>query len=196
VLRGIGVTCIVSGGPTMNPSAQEILAAIEACPAQDVIVLPNDKNIIMAARQAAELTKKRVRVVGTTSLPQAVAALLALRQDLDLEANLQAMEEARQAVRTIEVCRSIRSTSIKGVRVRQGQAIAIVDDELKLAVATPEEAVKEALAALPLDRSSLITLYYGADTTSEQAQALAEELRQVELVYGGQPHYQYIACLE
>jgi DAK2 domain fusion protein YloV len=203
VLRDIGASSIVSGGPTMNPSAQEILAAIEACPAQEVIVLPNDKNIVMAARQAAELSKKRVGVVPTKSLPQGIAALLALRQDLDLEANLQAMEEARQAVRTIEVCRAIRSTSLKGVKVRQGEAIAIVDDELKLAVATPEEAVKKALAGLPMmEEASLITLYYGADTTREQAQALAEELRQayphheVEVAYGGQPHYQYIASRE
>ena len=202
VLRSVGVSRIVFGGPTMNPSARDILAAVEACPSDEVILLPNDKNIILAARQAVELTKKRIGVVPTTSVPQGIASLLALNHDQDLDANLQAMDEARQTVRTVEVCRAVRSTSIKGVRVRQGQAIAMVDDELKLAVEAPEEAVKAALHTLPMEQVSLITLYYGCDTTPEQAQALAEELcraypgHEVEVVYGGQPHYHYIASLE
>ncbi len=202
VFRSMGASHVVQGGPTMKPSTRDILAAIETCHAADVIVLPNDKNVIMAAQQAADLTEKRVRVLPTLSVPQGIAALLTLSQDLDLEANLQAMEEARQRVRTIEVSRAVRSTSVKGVKIRQGQAIAIVDDELKLAVETPEAAVKAALVTLPMAEASLVTLYYGEGTEEEQAQALAEELRriypnhEVEVVYGGQPHYHYIVSLE
>src|SRR3972149_4428136 len=116
VFRSVGCTKVVSGGPTMNPSTREILAAVEACPAGDVIVLPNDKNIIMAAKQAEELTKKRLRVVETRSGGPGIAALLARSQDEDLDANVGAMEEARQGVRTIGGCRAGRSTGVPGVR--------------------------------------------------------------------------------
>ncbi len=202
VFRSVGCTQVVSGGPTMNPSTGDVLAAVEACPSAEVIVLPNDKNIIMAAEQAKELTQKRLEVVPTRSVPQGIAALLALNPDADLASNLEAMEAARQGVRTVEVCRAVRSTSIGGVKVGQGQIIAVVDDELELAADTAEEAVKAALVGLPMDAASLVTLYYGADTSRPEAEALAEELRQlyprheVEVVLGGQPHYNYIVSLE
>src|SRR3990172_1041047 len=182
----------------MNPSTREILAAVEACPSDDVIVLPNDKNIIMAAKQGEELTKKRLRVVETRSVAQGIAALLALNQDDDLEANVGAMEEARQGVLTIEVCRAVRSTTVRGVKVREGQIIAIVDDELKLAAETAEEGVLRALEGIEAEGASLVTLYYGADTKQEEAEALAGLLREtfpayeVEVVYGGEAHYNHI----
>ena len=202
VFRSVGCTQVVSGGPTMNPSTGDVLAAVEACPSSEVIVLPNDKNIIMAAEQAKGLTPKRLEVVPTRSIPQGIAALLALNPDAGIESNLEAMETARQGVRTIEVCRAVRSTSIGGVKVGQGQMIAVVDDELKLAAGSAEEAVTAALAGLPVDEASLVTLYYGAVTGAAEAEALAEELRQlyprleVEVVMGGQPHYNYIVSLE
>ncbi|MFQ6019397.1 MAG: DAK2 domain-containing protein [Dehalococcoidia bacterium] len=202
VFRSVGASRVVAGGPTMNPSTRDILAAIDACPADRVVVLPNDKNIVMAARQAAELSENEVWVVATTSIPQGIAALLSLSQEQDMDANLQAMEEARRTVRTIEVSRAVRGTSVKGVKVRRGQAIAIVDDELKLAADDPREALRGALATLPMEEASLITLYYGADSSEAEAEALAEKLREayprheVEVVRGGQPHYHYIASLE
>ena len=202
VFRDVGAAGIVSGGPTMNPSTRDILDVVEACPSHEVIVLPNDKNIIMAARQTLELTDKRVRVVPTTSIPQGIAALLALTEDSDADASAEAMEEARLSVRTVEVCRAVRGTTVKGITVRQGQAIAIIEDELTLAAESPDEALSSALAGMPLEGTSLITLYYGADTGEEQARAVARELErtypghEVEVVYGGQPHYNYIASLE
>jgi hypothetical protein len=186
----------------MNPSTRDILDAVEACPTDDVIALPNDKNIIMAARQAVELTEKRLRVVETRSIPQGVAALLALNQDQELEANLEAMEEARSGVRAVEVCRAVRSTSVGGVKVREGQIIAIVDDELKLAAETAEEGALRALEGMGAEDASLITLYYGADTRQAQAGSLGDRIREafpqydVEVVYGGQPHYNYIISVE
>ncbi|HEU4759019.1 MAG TPA: DAK2 domain-containing protein [Dehalococcoidia bacterium] len=202
VFRSMGCTRVVSGGPTMNPSTRDILEAVEACPAGEVIVLPNDKNIIMAAEQAVEVTNKRLKVVPTRSIPQGIAALLALNQDVELEANARVMDEARQGVRTVEVCRAVRSTSLRGVKVAEGQIIAIVDDELKLAAVSAEEAVLKAVEDLCGEGTSLITLYYGADTLQRQAEALAEDLRgrypdhEVEVVFGGQPHYQYLASVE
>jgi dihydroxyacetone kinase-like predicted kinase len=186
----------------MNPSTRDIVEAIEACPAEDVVVLPNDKNIILAAQQAMDLTKKRVHVIGTRSMPQGIAALLALNPEEDVEANVMAMEEARQAIRTIEVTRAVRSTSIGGVAVEAGKIIAIVDDELKLAASSPDEAIDQALSGLVNEHTSLITLYAGGETTAIDAQALAGKLRgqfprhEVEVVSGGQPHYHYIVSLE
>jgi DAK2 domain fusion protein YloV len=202
VFRSMGASAIVGGGPTMNPSTRELLEAIEQCPADRLVLLPNDKNIVMAAEQALPMSSKEVRVVRTTSVPQGVAALLAFSPDEDLEANVEAMEEAKAGVRTVEVTRAIRSTSIGGLRIREGECVAVVDGELKVARKTPEAAVKTALGHLPMEEVSLITLYYGADTREAEAQALARELRRlhpqqdVEVVYGGQPHYYYIISAE
>jgi dihydroxyacetone kinase-like predicted kinase len=202
VFRSAGCEQVVSGGPTMNPSTKDILDAIEACRSGEVAVLPNDKNIILAAEQAVGLTKKQARVVKSRSIPQGLAALLAANPEEGLDGNAPAMEQALASVRTIEITTSVRSTSIGGVKVEDGQVIAIVDDELKLAAEEPDGAAISALRDLVGGASSLITLYYGAGTTLEQADSLAGRLREqyssheVEVVYGGQPHYFYIISLE
>jgi uncharacterized protein len=202
VFRSTGCEQVISGGPTMNPSTRDILDAIEACRTEDVVVLPNDKNIILAAEQAAGMTKKRVRVVKSRSIPQGVAALLASNPEDGLEENASAMEAALSTVRTLEITRAARTTSVDGVQVETGQAIAIVDDKLTLAAESPEKAVVEALRGLAGSGTSLISLYYGSETTRSEAEALAERLRaefpghEVEVVHGGQPHYLYIASLE
>jgi dihydroxyacetone kinase-like predicted kinase len=130
VFESVGCTRVISGGPTMNPSTKDILDAVEGCPSDDVVVLPNDKNIIMAAQQAVGLTKKHMVVVPTRSMPQGIAALLAMSPEEGLEENALAMEEGRQLVRTVEVTRAVRTTKIGGVKVETGDCIAIVDDEL------------------------------------------------------------------
>jgi DAK2 domain fusion protein YloV len=202
VFRGTGATEVVSGGPTMNPSTRELLDAIEACPSDDVIVLPNDKNIIMAAEQAVPLTKKRVLVVKSRSVPQGLAALLAANPEDSADENAEAMEGALPSVKTVEITRAVRSTKLNGVEVAEGQAIAVVDDQLTLASGSPEDAAVEALSGLAGNGTALVTLYYGAETTEAQAEELAGRLRaalsghDVDVVYGGQPHYQYIASLE
>jgi dihydroxyacetone kinase-like predicted kinase len=202
VFRSAGCERVVSGGPTMNPSTRDILDAIEACGSDEVAVLPNDKNIILAAEQATGLTKKQVRVIKSRSVPQGLAALLAANPEEGLADNAPAMESALSSVRTIEITRGVRSTTIGGISVEAGQVIAIVDDELRLAATEPDEAAVEALRALVGGKTSLITLYYGADTARSQADALAEHLRgefaghEVEVVFGGQPHYFYIISLE
>jgi DAK2 domain fusion protein YloV len=202
VFESLGCTKLVSGGPTMNPSAQEILDAVNACPAQHVIVMPNDKNIIMAARQAALAAQKKVHVVESRSMPQGLAALLAVNADDSVEETLEAMDEALASVRTIEVTRAVRTTSVGGVKVKEGQVIAVVDDKLTLAVDTPEEAVVRAVESATNASTSLITLYRGRDTDEQTAEALVDDLRtrfaphEVDLHYGGQPHYDYIVSVE
>ncbi len=202
VFESVGCTRIVSGGPTMNPSTREIVEAVDACPTDDVAVLPNDKNIILAAQQARDLTQKRLHVIGTRSMPQGIAALLAVNPEEDVEASVEAMEQACGTIRTIEVTRAVRSTSLSGVRVNEGEVIAIVDDELKLAAPSAEEAVIQALSDLPEGAGTLATLYYGAETAASAAEALGQRLRQrftgleVEVVDGGQRHYDYIVSVE
>ncbi len=200
VLRSMGAK-VVPGGPTMNPSVRQLLEAIEACPTPQVIVLPNDKNIIPTAHQAAQLSQKQVKVVPTRTIPQGIAAILAYNPERSMEENAPAMEEAARSVRTIEVARAIRDAHIGDHHVRQGEVMAIVDGQLMATAPTPEEAMRQALDALGV-REGLLTLYYGADTDPRTAQALAESLGserpglEVETVDGGQPHYYYIASLE
>ncbi len=202
VFRDMGCLRVVSGGPTMNPSTREILDAIESCPAPEVIVLPNDKNIIMAAEQAVPLSSKKVGVVKSRSIPQGIAALLAMNPEMGIDDNAGDMEQALGLVRTVEITRAVRSTSIGGVKVSEGQIIAIVDDVLTLSAETAEEAAVQALRGLATESTSLVSLYYGAETTPEQADDLAERLKgelaghNVEVYWGGQPHYQYIISIE
>ena len=201
-LRSVGASVMVPGGQTMNPSTEEILAAIKICPSEQVIVLPNNKNIVMAARQAAEHSEKNVRVVPTISISQAVAALLALNPEASIEENVAAMEEARASVRSAEIARAVRPALINGLRIRKGQAIAIIDGELSVAADSLRAAVRASVARMLSDDSGLITLYYGQEVTREEAQALAADLTkehpslEVELVSGGQPHYPYIVSVE
>jgi DAK2 domain fusion protein YloV len=196
-----GCAHVVSGGPTMNPSTAEILEAIEACPTEGVIVLPNDKNIILAAEQAVPHSNKQVRVVKSRSIPQGISALLAFNPDQDVDENAADMSAALGGVKTVEVTRAVRSTSIGGVKVEEGQVIAVVDDVLKLAAESPDAAALQALEDLAAD-ASLLTVYYGGDSTEEQARGLAASLNErfpsaeVDVIFGGQPHYDYILSVE
>lgn len=201
VLRSLEATVVLETGGR-NPSTQEILDAIQRCPAPNVIILPNDKNILMAAQQAAAHSEKQVRVVPTVSLPQVVAAVLAADPNADLDANVAAMEAARHTVRSIEITRAVRAVRIGHVSVREGQAIAIIDGELALAEDDLAACLQAALAKAAMPETSLVTLYYGADVPQEEADRMADAARhilpqaEVEVVAGGQPFYPYIVSVE
>jgi DAK2 domain fusion protein YloV len=202
VFRSLGAASIVPGGQTMNPSTRELLQAIESVSQDKVIILPNNENIVLAARQVPTLTTKKVEVVTTETIPQGVAALLAFNYDADIETNTSAMEEAKSAVKTIEITRAVRPTRIGDLKVRWRQAIGFVDGELISAGGKPFEVLWEVLQSLDMERSEVVTIYYGSNTKRAEAERIAEKIRQqyshleVELVYGGQPHYNYIASVE
>jgi DAK2 domain fusion protein YloV len=202
VFRSLGATAVVPGGATMNPSIKQVLEAIESCPQEEVVVLPNNKNVILGAQQAARSSRKRVRVVGTVSVPQGLAALLALNPGRGLDENAALMEDARRDVQTVEVTKAVRTTTVDGLRVHVGQDIAVLDGTLAVAEDSPQAAVRESLRRLVNEQTSLVTVYYGAQSAAEDAEALADEIRavypslQVDIVYGGQPHYSYIVSLE
>jgi len=202
VFRSLGATSIIEGGQTMNPSTAQILTAIEQSTSDQVIILPNNKNILMAAQQAAGVSKKHVAVVPTRSIPQGVSALLALDQQSTLDGNVAAMLRAAKEVITGEVTWATRDVAFNGIDVREGDAIGLLDGELLVDAQSFDEAVYWLLAGAELEDCELVTLYYGEDVETSQAENLAERLIETypelefEVVEGGQPHYPYIISIE
>jgi DAK2 domain fusion protein YloV len=202
LFRSLGVVEIVPGGQTMNPSAEELLAAIERAPTTDVILLPNNANILLAAQQAQKLTSRNVAIVPTRSLAEGVAAALALRHDADLATNVEAMRDAAAAVTTGEITVAIRDATFDGLTIRQGQAMGLLDDQVVAVGDSVEEVFWLLLPKLHVEQASLLTLYPGEGGKLAAAQALAERVQeryphlQVEVVPGGQPLYPYILSCE
>jgi hypothetical protein len=202
VLRSVGAAAIVPGGQTMNPSTESLFQAIQSLPSNEVIILPNNGNVVMTARQAGALSSKQVRVVPTENVPQGIAALVAFNYEADIDTNARAMEEAAVAIQSAEVTWAVRDVSLNGVQVKQGQVIGLLNGELASAGEDETEIVMEMLRRMGAKELELITLYYGEEVKAEEAEALAKKIRQayadqeIELVYGGQPYYRYILSAE
>jgi DAK2 domain fusion protein YloV len=202
IFESLGISTVVSGGPTMNPSAQELLAAIHRVPGREVILLPNDKNIILAAQQAQLLTDKQIRVVPSRTVPQGLAALLAFNFQGDLETNVEMMNAALSRIRTIEVTRSVRAAQINGIAVSAGQPIALLDGELVAAGDVLNGLVVDTLHRAGARESEIITLYYGSQVTPAAAQEMYSRVQhefpaqEIEVHDGGQPLYPYIISVE
>ncbi len=202
VLRGLGAAKIVRGGQTMNPSTQELLDAITSAPSDTVIVLPNNGNVILTARQAATMATKQVRVVPTTSIPQGIAALSAFTFTADLDTNVAAMTETASGVRTGEVTRAVRDATIGGVAIKAGEVIGLLDDLLTVAGDDSATIALDLLGRMDTEHAELVTLYTGADVSDTIAAALSARIAEcypnvsVEIVTGGQPHYDFIVSVE
>ncbi len=202
VFTSLGVTTIVPGGQTMNPSTKDLLQAVESVASDKVIILPNNKNIVLTAEQVQSLTEKSVKVVPTKTIPQGVAALLAFDYEADFETNAQIMDKAKSAAKTIEITRAVRSTQLAGLDIKKKQAIGLLDGDLLAAGNDTTEVLNKMLAKLNLNEAEVITIYYGADTEPAEAEQVSISIReqhpqlQVEVVRGGQPHYNYIISIE
>jgi len=198
---GLGACTLVPGGDTMNPSIGDLLDAVNRAPSDNIILLPNNKNVVATARQVPALTEKRVWVVPTTSVPAGVASLLAYSPALGPEANVEAMNEALASVRSGAVCRASRDSSLHGKDVRAGQVIGVLDDRLVSVGEEVPDVLVEMLAAQRLT-DALVTLYTGVTVTDEAAQAAAAQIRRrmpgvdVDVVKGGQAHYDYFVAIE
>ena len=192
---------VIEGGQTMNPSVQQIMQGVARAGAEQTIFLPNNKNIVLTAQQVAA-NDPTVHVVPTLSIPQGVAAMLAYNPTATLDENLASMEEALPTVRTIEITQAVRDTSVDGVAVALGDFIALLDDKLVLTAASAESALEQAVDLAGVDSGSILTIFRGLDVDSGVASASAEALEertpglQVDHVYGGQPHYHYLASIE
>ena len=195
-------TVIVPGGQTMNPSIQELLTAINSATKEKVLVLPNNGNVIPAAQQACALSSKDARMIPTRSIPQGIGALMAFNYQADLQENMLHMQENISAIRTIEMTRAVRSTQVNGLLVTEGNVIGLLDDEL-VSTGTDYAAVAlEVLEKAIAPQHEVVTVYYGQDATHHEAEAMADQIKascpklEVEIQYGGQPHYRYILSLE
>jgi DAK2 domain fusion protein YloV len=202
LLNSLGSIIIVPGGQTMNPSVRELLQAVESAPADNVILLPNNKNILSAASQVQSLTSKKVKVIPTRNIPQGISAFLAFGYDMSLEKNAQAMEKVIKKVRAIEVTRAVRGTCLNGLEIKKGQFIAMLNDEDLIAKADKAvDVVLEALGKAGAEKAGIVTIYYGDESKDVESQEIAQEVRdryqtEVEVVRGGQPHYSYIISVE
>lgn len=202
VFESLGVGKVISGGQTMNPSTQQILDAVEELPVSKVIILPNNSNIVMAARQAAELSDKEVIVVPTRTIPQGIAALLALNFQADLQTNARFMHTAADDVESGEITTATRSVELDGVKVEAGEVIGIVNERLVAAGPTVEQVLWTMLEQMALEEREILTLYYGDGVKAEQAAHLVAQIgerypdQEIELVDGGQPYYHYILSVE
>lgn len=202
IFESLGTSAIVSGGPTMNPSAQDLLDAIQHVRAQQVILLPNDKNIIPVAVQIQQLTDKKTRVVPSRTVPQGLAALLAFNFQGDLDTNVEMMSAALSRIRTIELTRAVRSAFINGIQVQEGQPIALLDGELVASGDVLSALALQVLSRAGAHESEIITLYYGSEVTPAAAQELYSRVQrefpeqEIEIHEGGQPMYPYIISVE
>jgi DAK2 domain fusion protein YloV len=202
VFASLGVSAVVPGGQTMNPSTQEILTAFTELPADKIIILPNNKNIIMAAEQTRTLTHKQIAVIPTRSIPQGVAAMLAFQNDGDLEAVRQAMTRAIDGIESGELTLATRSIEMNGIRVAEGHFIGLRNGDLVTTGNSLEESLINLLQKMGANTHELVTLYWGNRLTPHAANQLADKVRaefpaqQVESYEGGQPHYFFILSVE
>ena len=203
IMREIGVDHVISGGQTMNPSTEDILRAVEQVNAETVFVLPNNKNIILAAKQAAGLSEgKKVIVIPSKTVPQGIGAMIAFADDADAAENEQMMIQATESVRTGEVTFSVRDTSVDGTSILKGDIMGITDNGISAVGPDILEVTKKMVDGMVDDSAGLITIYYGEDTSEEDAKHLETLLTEkypdveVEMHSGGQPIYYYIISVE
>jgi hypothetical protein len=202
IFKSLGVSAIISGGQTMNPSARDILRPVQAIPSDKVVILPNNKNVVLTARQVASLTHKNIKVVPTQTIPQGVAALFAVDNGADFETNVNNMLQAISTVKTLEITRATRSAKLGGLDIKKNQAIGLLDGELVAAGDSINNVVIDLLTKIDLDKAEIITIYYGAGTKEDEAQQLRAAIHQkyaelqIEVVNGAQPNYNYIVSVE
>ncbi len=202
VFTSLGVTAIVPGGQTMNPSTKDLLQAVELVASDKVIILPNNKNIVLTAEQVQSLTTKTIEVVPTETIPQGIAALLAFDYEADFETNIQIMRKSKSTVKSIEITRAVRSTQLNGLKITKKQSIGLLDGDLLAAGNNTIDVLNKMLAKLDLTKAEVTTIYYGANTKPVEAEQISVAIReqypqlQVEVVRGGQPHYNYIVSIE
>ncbi len=193
---------IVEGGQTMNPSAETINNAIEKAPSNNVFVFPNNKNIILAAEQAAQFSTKNVQVIPSRSFPQGITGVLAFNPDLDFEENAKRMKKAITTVKTGQVTNAVRESKVNGNTIKKGELIGILDGDITCHTGDMFDICRLLLKDMVTDDDSVITIFYGEDVTEELANQIGDMVRDeyddfdVELQFGGQPVYPFVFAVE
>lgn len=203
IFKGVGVDYVIEGGQTMNPSTEDILNACAEVNAKTIFVLPNNKNIILAANQAKDIIEdKTIIVIPTKTIPQGITAMISFSPDMTAEENFEAMKDASECVNSAEVTYAVRNTTIDGHQIQENDIMVIGDDGLLSVQKSINRAVEESIAKMINSESEIVTIYYGKDVKEEDAEKLSEDIRkkypsvETELQYGGQPIYYYFISVE
>ncbi len=202
IFKDLGIDYVIAGGQTMNPSTEDFLAGIKNINAENIIILPNNGNIIMAANQAKEISEGNIAVIPTKNIPHGFSAMLAFDPELDLEENAENMTEILEDVKAGEVTFAVRDTSMNGVDIKEGNIIGIAQKEIKVAGDDVTKTTFDLIDSLVDEDASIISIYYGEDVKEDEADALRAMLEEkyadldVEMFYGGQPLYYYLISVE
>lgn len=202
VFKDLNADYIIPGGQTMNPSTEDLLKAIENVEGENIIILPNNGNIVLAAKQAKDLSDKNVYVVPTKSIPEGISALIAFNPEIDIDENLENMKEAISYVKTAQVTYAVRDTEINDIKIKKDDIIGVTGDEILAIGNDVEQVALELLEKMVDDESSLITIFYGNGLKEEDAIKLSKKLEEkfedfdIEVLFGGQPLYYYIFSIE
>ena len=202
IFKDLGVDYVIEGGQTMNPSTDDILAASEKINAETIFVFPNNKNIILAANQAQEISEKNIVVIPTRSIPECISAMLAFNGEKDTEANEKAMNKAVSKVKTGQITYAVRDTEIEDKKIEKDDVLGLSGSKIAVVGKDPEDVLLELVEEIADEDSEYITLYYGEDVTEEEAEKVAEAIEdkldevEVSVKYGGQPLYYYIVSVE
>lgn len=202
IFHKLGATAIVSGGQTMNPSTKEILRAVETVQRAQVIILPNDKNLVLVAQQVATLAKKDVLVLPTVTIPQGIAALLAFNPQSDLQTNINLMDESRSVIKTIEVTRATRASRINGFAIQKNQAIGLLDGKLVAVNDRIGDVAMDMLSKVDLINTETVSIYCRNSAVKAEAKKIRELMYQsnpklnIDILLGGQPLYDFLISIE
>ncbi|PIC68804.1 hypothetical protein CSV71_07215 [Sporosarcina sp. P21c] len=202
LLKSIGASAVIEGGQTMNPSTEDIVKAIQEIGAERVLILPNNKNIIMAAEQAAEVLEIEAAVVATKTVPEGLAAILAFNPEATVEKNAKAMLQAASAIKTGQVTYAVRDTSIDGVTIRKDDFMGIAQGKITSSNSSLEGVTKNLISSMIDEEDEIVTIIYGEDVTREEAEKISSYIEEqfehvdIELYAGKQPLYPYIISVE
>lgn len=202
IFKDLGVDYVIEGGQTMNPSTQDMLEAIEKLNAEHIFILPNNKNIIMAANQAAEISDKDIRVIPTKTIPQGITCITMFNPEADVEENTEELKEAMEMVKTTSVTYAVRDTEIDGKEIKEGNILGLVEGKIKEVGEDPYKVAEDLIDSLVDEDSELITIFYGKDCEEEKVDALIEKLEgkyedlDVQCYKGEQPLYYFIMSVE
>ncbi|EOT2916130.1 DAK2 domain-containing protein [Clostridium perfringens] len=202
IFKDLGVDYVIEGGQTMNPSTQDMLEAIEKLNAEHIFILPNNKNIIMAANQAAEISDKDIRVIPTKTIPQGITCITMFNSEADVEENTEELKEAMEMVKTTSVTYAVRDTEVDGKEIKEGNILGLVEGKIKEVGEDPYKVAGDLIDSLVDEDSELITIFYGKDCEEEKVDALIEKLEgkyedlDVQCYKGEQPLYYFIMSVE
>lgn len=202
IFKDLGVDYIIEGGQTMNPSTQDMVDAINKINAEHIFILPNNKNIIMAANQAAEISEKDIRVIPTTTVPQGITCITMFNPEADVEENENELKEAMNIVKSASVTYAVRDTEMDGIKIKEGNILGLLEGKIKEVGDSAYTVAETLIDEMTDEDSELITIFYGADCDEAKVEELASKLEEkyedfdIQCYKGDQPLYYFIIAVE